>query len=112
MRNDGATPRAPLGSGPGDVGPAGAAPPTSTMNVRVIPLEETRFQGVANAAKAETAAERNYRIAQLAVGDCAALLAFAAIGRGKSRGGDVRGGRRGDGGAVRARVVRSDENRG
>ena len=82
VRNDGATPRAPLGSGPGDVGPAGVAPPTSTMNVKVIPLEETRFQGVANAAKAETAAERNYRIAQLVVGDCAALLAFAAIGRG------------------------------
>ena len=37
---------------------------------------------MANAAKAETAAERNYRIAQLAVGDCVALLAFAAIGRG------------------------------
>lgn len=73
---------APYGSGPGDVGSKGVAPPQSTMNIKVIPLEDTGFQGVAKPAVEETESEIVFRQAQLVGGDVVALLAFAAIGRG------------------------------
>lgn len=76
------TATAPYGSGPGDVGSKGVAPPQSTMNIKVIPLEDTGFQGVAKPAVEETESEIVFRQAQLVGGDVVALLAFAAIGRG------------------------------
>lgn len=76
------TSAAPYGSGPGDVGSKGVAPPPSTMNIKVIPLEDTGFQGVAKPAVEETESEIVFRQAQLVGGDVVALLAFAAIGRG------------------------------
>ena len=76
------TATAPYGSGPGDVGSKGVAPPQSTMNIKVIPLEDTGFQGVAKPAAEETESEIGFRQAQLGGGDVVALLAFAAIGRG------------------------------
>ena len=81
VKREGApVPPAPLGSGPGDVGSAGAAPPM--MNVRVISLDDADVQGVARATSEETEAEKTYRVAQLVAGDALAILAFAAIGRG------------------------------
>lgn len=74
-----AAPPAPLGSGPGDVGTSGSAP--ATMNIKVIPLETTRFQGVAKATERESADEIAFRRAQLVAGDALALVVFAAIGR-------------------------------
>ena len=73
------SPSAPLGSGPGDVGTSGSAPPT--MNIKVIPLETTRFQGVAKATEAESEDEVQFRRGQLIAGDALALVVFAAIGR-------------------------------
>lgn len=72
--------QAPLGAGPGDVGARGSAPPA--MNIKVIPLGETKFQGVAKPAVAETESEIVFRRAQLVGGDVLALVVFAAIGRG------------------------------
>lgn len=72
--------QAPLGAGPGDVGARGSAPPA--MNIKVIPLGETKFQGVAKPAVAETESEIVFRRAQLLGGDVLALVVFAAIGRG------------------------------
>ena len=81
VKREGAAPSpAPLGSGPGDVGSAGVAPPA--MNVRVIPLDKADVQGVARATREETDAEKTFRVAQLVAGDALAILAFAAIGRG------------------------------
>ena len=70
----------PLGSGPA------AAPPSG---IKVIPVEQRSrdaFQGVAQVNEVtEPAAVRN---AKLVAGDTAALLVFAAIGRGNHGGGE------------------------
>ena len=53
------------------------------MNIKVIPLGDTKFQGVAKPAARETESEIVFRRAQLVAGDAFALVLFAAIGRGQ-----------------------------